>query len=37
MSTLQERYVSEIMPKLKEQFGYKNVMQIPKIEKIVVK
>ncbi len=36
MSTLQERYVSEIMPKLKEQFGYKNVMQIPKIEKIVV-
>ena len=36
MSSLQEKYVSEIMPKLKEQFGYKNVMQIPKIEKIVV-
>lgn len=36
MSSLQEKYVSEIMPKLKEQFGYKNVMQIPKIEKIIV-
>ena len=36
MSSLQEKYVSEIMPKLKDQFGYKNVMQIPKIEKIVV-
>ena len=36
MSSLQEKYVNEIMPKLKEQFGYKNVMQIPKIEKIIV-
>jgi len=36
MSSLQEKYASEIMPKLKEQFGYKNVMQIPKVEKIVV-
>ncbi len=36
MSSLQEKYVSEIMPKLKEQFGYKNVMQIPKLDKIVV-
>lgn len=36
MSSLQEKYISEIMPKLKEQFGYKNVMQIPKLDKIVV-
>ncbi len=36
MSSLQEKYVSEIMPKLKDQFGYKNVMQIPKLDKIVV-
>ncbi len=29
-------YKNEIAPKLKETFGYKNIHQIPKIEKIVV-
>lgn len=33
---LKERYVSEIVPGMQEQFGYKNVMQVPKIEKVVV-
>ncbi len=33
---LQERYKKEIVPKLREKFGYKNVMAIPRIEKVVV-
>ncbi|MEJ6348101.1 MULTISPECIES: 50S ribosomal protein L5 [Holzapfeliella] len=33
---LKERYVSEITPALVEKFNYKSVMQVPKIEKIVL-
>jgi large subunit ribosomal protein L5 len=33
---LKARYRSEISPALKSQFGYKNVMQIPTLTKIVV-
>src|SRR6185295_15529988 len=33
---LYEKYVTEVMPALKEKRGYKNVHQIPKLEKIVV-
>jgi large subunit ribosomal protein L5 len=33
---LKERYVSEIAPALREEFGYANVMQIPSLSKIVV-
>lgn len=33
---LKERYANEVMPALREEFGYKNVMQVPKLEKIVV-
>jgi large subunit ribosomal protein L5 len=33
---LQEIYKKEITKKLKEKFGYKNVMQIPKLEKVVL-
>ena len=33
---LQEKYKSEVSPKLAKEFGYKNVMQIPRIKKIVV-
>ncbi len=33
---LLERYRKEVMPALRERFGYKNVMQIPKVEKVVV-
>ena len=36
MSRLQERYVNEVMPALRNEFGYKSVMAIPKVEKIVV-
>ena len=33
---LNEIYKKEITKKLKEKFGYKNVMQIPKLEKVVL-
>ena len=36
MSRLKERYSKEIAPALVKEFGYKNVMAIPKLEKIVV-
>lgn len=33
---LREKYDNEIRPALKEKFGYKNIHQIPKIEKIII-
>lgn len=33
---LKEKYQKDVSSKLKEQFGYKSVMQIPKLEKIVI-
>ena len=31
-----KRYDDEVVPKLREQFGYANVMQVPRLKKIVV-
>ena len=36
MARLKDKYRSEVIPALKEHFGYKNVMEIPKLEKIVI-
>ena len=36
MDRLQEKYVNEVVPALTEKFGYTNVMQLPKIEKIII-
>lgn len=36
MSQLREFYKKEVAPKLTERFGYKNAMQIPKLEKVVL-
>ena len=36
MSRLREKYVNEVAPVLKKEFGYASVMAIPKIQKIVV-
>lgn len=36
MSDLKERYEKEIVPKLIESFGYKNIMEVPKLDKIVL-
>ncbi len=36
MPRMQQRYRDEAKPKLQEQFGYSNVMQVPRLEKIVI-
>jgi len=36
MSRLQKIYQEELRPRLQEQFHYKNVMEIPQVEKIVL-
>lgn len=33
---LKEKFENEVVPALREKFGYKSIMQVPKIEKIVV-
>ncbi len=33
---LKEQYLSQVRPALTEKFGYKNVLEIPRIEKIVI-
>ena len=36
MNHLREKYNKEIIPSLREKYGYKSVMETPKLEKIVV-
>jgi len=36
MSRLKEKYQKEVVPALTKEFGYKNVMAVPKIHKVVV-
>jgi len=36
MPRLKDRYESEIVPRLMEEFGYRNVMEVPRLEKVVV-
>ncbi len=36
LTRLQERYEKEVVPAMMEKFGYKNIMQVPKLEKIVI-
>ena len=36
MSRLKEQYTDEIMEAMMKKFGYKNIMQVPKLEKIVI-
>jgi large subunit ribosomal protein L5 len=33
---LKERYLKEVVPKLMERFGYKNIMQVPRVTKVVI-
>jgi large subunit ribosomal protein L5 len=33
---LKDRYQKEVVPALRKEFGYKNVMAVPKIEKVVI-
>src|SRR5512137_2707076 len=36
MPRLQDHYTNEVVPRMKERFGYKNPMQVPRIEKVIV-
>mgnify|MGYP000810505138 CR=1 FL=1 len=36
MARLKEEYVSSVAPAMMKKFGYKNVMQIPKLDKVVI-
>ena len=36
MSRLKEKYSAEVVPSLRKEFGYKNVMAVPRITKVVV-
>jgi large subunit ribosomal protein L5 len=36
MSRLRERYVAEVVPALRKEFGYTNIMAVPRLTKIVV-
>ena len=36
MSRLKERYRKEVIPNLMEFYGYKNIMQVPRLDKIVL-
>lgn len=36
MSRLLDKYKSEVIPAMTQKFNYKNVMQVPKLEKIVI-
>ena len=36
MNRLKEKYLNEVVSSLKEKYNYKSVMQVPKLEKIVI-
>ena len=36
MARLKDKYRSEVVPALKQHFQYKNVMEIPRLEKVVI-
>ena len=36
MARLKEQYQNEMVDALMKKFGYKNVMQVPKLDKIVI-
>lgn len=36
MSRLKEKYLEEVVPQLMKEFGYKNIMEVPRLEKVVL-
>ena len=36
MAGMKEHYLNECVPQLMKEFGYKNIMEVPKIEKVVL-
>lgn len=36
MNRLKEKYLNEVVPSLKEKHNYNSIMEVPKLEKIVI-
>ena len=36
MNRLKEKYLNEVVPSLKEKYNYKSIMEVPRVEKIVI-
>ncbi|MBI2857416.1 MAG: 50S ribosomal protein L5, partial [Chloroflexi bacterium] len=36
MPRLKERYLGEVVPQMRKDFSYDNVMQVPRLEKVVL-
>lgn len=36
MARLKEKYLNEVVPALQQKFNYKNVMEIPKLDKVII-
>ena len=36
MNRLKEKYLNEVVPSLQNKYNYKSIMEVPKLEKIVV-
>jgi large subunit ribosomal protein L5 len=36
MTRLKDRYVKEVLPNMMKEFSYKNVMEVPKVQKVVL-
>ena len=36
MNRLRERYQNDVVPALRKEFGYNNIMAVPKVEKVVI-
>ena len=36
MNRLKEKYLNEVVPSLQNKYSYKSVMEVPKLEKIVI-
>jgi len=36
MSRLKDKYKKDVIPALQKEFGYKNVMAVPRVQKVVV-
>ena len=36
MARLKDKYTAEVIPALKQKFGYKNINEVPRLEKVVL-
>jgi len=36
MARLKDRYIKEVLPSMMKEFSYKNVMEVPKVQKVVL-